>query len=128
MFLIILMYICLDRVKDKGFLTYVYSALTVSGFCLAAHFGNVDYGMSAICAASALYYIKERTTAYLLAIASLTVLLDPTEILAVPSLLFVQAYNGTKGRQSKYFFYIFYPTHLIILKLIYFIFVYKFPK
>lgn len=31
------------------------------------------------------------------------------------SVLFINAYNGLRGNQYKYFFYLFYPIHLIIL-------------
>lgn len=119
MFLVIVMYICLDAVRAKGSLVFAYSALIVSGFCLVAYFGHVDYGVPAICSALALYLIKDRTKAYLAVIVILTVLFSPVEALALPSLFLIRAYNGTKGKQIKYFFYVFYPIHFIILRLIY---------
>lgn len=125
MFIIIVMYICLDKVKEKGKLqnekgvTFAYSLLIVCGCSLVAFFGHVDYGVPAICAAFAMYLIQNRTIAYASAIAFLSILFSPVEALALPSVLLVRAYNGLKGKQIKYFFYVFYPAHLIILRLLY---------
>lgn len=44
------------------------------------------------------------------------------EFLSMPgsflSLLPLSCYNGTRGKQQKYFFYLFYPVHLVLLSLI----------
>ena len=41
---------------------------------------------------------------------------------ALASLVFVLFYNGTKGRNLKWFFYIIYPAHLLVLFGIWFLF------
>lgn len=40
------------------------------------------------------------------------------EAFAILGLIFCFSYNGQRGRGSKWFFYAFYPTHLLILGLI----------
>ena len=44
-----------------------------------------------------------------------TILMNSTVLLALP-LLYL--YNGEKGKQTKYGFYIFYPAHLLVLGLV----------
>lgn len=40
------------------------------------------------------------------------------EPIALLSLIFIKFYNGKRGAKLKYFFYIFYPGHLLILSII----------
>lgn len=42
-------------------------------------------------------------------------IIQPFSMLAI---LLISLYNGDRGRNAKYFFYIFYPAHLIILQVI----------
>lgn len=47
--------------------------------------------------------------------------LPDTQLFSLISLVFIFMYNGEKGRSMKYFFYLFYPIHFFILKVIKFI-------
>ena len=40
------------------------------------------------------------------------------EISAAIDMLFVKLYNGEKGLNLKYIFYLFYPVHLLVLVLL----------
>ena len=40
------------------------------------------------------------------------------ELYAAPAFFLLACYNGKRGRQHKYFFYFFYPVHLLILWLV----------
>lgn len=40
------------------------------------------------------------------------------QIFSIFSLLFIKAYNKKQGRKMKYFFYFFYPAHIILLYII----------
>jgi hypothetical protein len=42
-------------------------------------------------------------------------LVSELEIAALPDVILIAFYNGTRGKQMKYFFYAFYPVHLLIL-------------
>lgn len=103
----------------------------------AAEMINTDYGAYGVLLIFIFYYFrkrpKQRFIAFvLLAIANVAFTyikagygFHPAMIAAVlPALLPVlalipiQIYNGERGKQPKYFFYLFYPVHLLILYLI----------
>lgn len=67
-----------------------------------------------------------RLIGFLLSIAVLTLFSSALEIVAVSDIIFIMLYNGKRGRQQRYFFYIFYPAHLFLLRIIYyFVFLYR---
>lgn len=46
------------------------------------------------------------------------VLLSDSQLFSFLDLLLIQEYNNKRGRSAKYFFYAFYPVHLLVLYLI----------
>ena len=45
------------------------------------------------------------------------------EMVGLPVFALLHFYNGERGRQAKYFFYVFYPAHLALLALIRYLFI-----
>jgi len=41
------------------------------------------------------------------------------QFFALLSFLFIKLYDGSQGPKLKYFFYLFYPVHLLILGLLF---------
>jgi hypothetical protein len=78
-----------------------------------------DYGASGIFAIYILYlFYGQRMVGFATSVLALGLLSGPIELAALLMLIPLYFYNGTRGRQMKYFFYAFYPVHLLLLALI----------
>ncbi|MCD7806479.1 MAG: conjugal transfer protein TraX [Lachnospiraceae bacterium] len=76
---------------------------------------NTDYGGWGVAVIYIFYLLHDRKTlAAAVGVGALTVM-QSIEIFGFPGIFAIHAYNGTRGRQMKYFFYVFYPVHLLIL-------------
>lgn len=90
--------------------------------CALAHFLHTDYGFSGVLAIVVCYIVKKRGGKYVGQMAAPVIvlsLMNMFEAVAFLDLALVASYHGKKGKNiGKYFFYIFYPAHLLILGLI----------
>ena len=95
------------------------TSIVLAGMFLAEYILCTDYGASGVATIVVLYLLKNyRLTGFAVAIIILGLLTSTVEWLALLMLLPLKFYNGTRGKQVKYFFYAFYPAHLLILSLI----------
>jgi len=77
----------------------------------AAELLHTDYGWYGIVLITVLYLFHENRKQLCISGAVLSLLELPASLAFLP----VFYYNGRRGKQSKYFFYIFYPAHLLAL-------------
>ena len=108
---------------SKGIENYLYKIISYSLiYILFAFFSlilNVDYqalGISLIF----VFYLSPKIwlsfVLYLLIIFSFST--NNLQFYSLLSFIFIYQYNGKKGKSIKYFFYLYYPLHLMFLKII----------
>lgn len=102
----------LNRHKIRGgWNVYFFAPLVVIAGALAAYWLNTDYSYWGILLISIFYFLKsQRVMAGIVGF-----LIMCWESACFPAFLLIQCYNGKRGMRLKYFFYIFYPAHLLIL-------------
>ena len=119
---------CYELLREKG-LGFL-SVLPLAVACVGAAFLNTDYSATGVLCIFLFYVSAQkdffvRLPVYALAIATLSINITSSgigfvdvELLALISLIPIFLYNGEKGfKMNKYFFYAFYPAHMLILKL-----------
>ncbi len=85
---------------------------------LAGYFLKRDYGYWGVLTIVIMYFFRKRKMlSTTLGCVTLTVM-SLMEITAFFAMIPIYFYNGTRGIRMKYFFYLFYPVHLLILYLI----------
>lgn len=114
----------IDCFKEDGSLNYatlllrsminmlvIFACMFVAEYLL-----KTDYGAAGIIAIVLLYLLRSHPkTAFFITVIMLAVLSSELEIIALAAVPLLAYYNGTRGKQMKYFFYAFYPVHLLIL-------------
>lgn len=114
-----------NKYKKEVFLSNLFNALVTIGFCIVAVLLRTDYDMKGILLIAAFYLF--RGSKIMIAICLLIIIgtFYPSsngnvniETFALLGLIPIAFYKGKKGKNIKYFFYIFYPAHLLILWII----------
>ena len=117
-----------DKCNNKilGFLFVILTSI-------AGELINVDYGAFGVLLIFSFYFFKDKKIKMVISTILLCFINYIPNIIATPSLylhylncifftllslIFILFYNKKEGPKSKYFFYIFYPLHLLILYII----------
>ncbi len=79
----------------------------------AAYFGRTDYDVSGVFLILIFYLFRESRG--LACLCGYLCMLH--EMWCFPAFVLLYFYNGAKGKGSKYFYYVFYPAHLVLLAL-----------
>lgn len=80
---------------------------------------NSDYGIGGVVAIIIMYLLgTHKLIGFALAVIWLGLACGHSEWYALADLVPLYFYHGRQGRKMKYFFYIFYPAHLLIIRLI----------
>ncbi len=93
---------------------FLLYAVVIAAFALLAWVCRTDYSYKGILALALLYIVRFSPPLTLVGTA-VAFLWEPT---ALFSLIPLALYNGKKGHAPKYFFYLFYPVHLLLLYLL----------
>ncbi len=108
----------LVEVKFKNKLVYIniLNALITIAFSFIAAVLRTDYGFMGILIIVAFYLF--RGSKIMLALALVVISGSIIQGFSVLSMIPIWFYNGKKGKSLKYFFYAFYPAHILALYLI----------
>ncbi|MGV8982505.1 TraX family protein [Clostridium sp.] len=125
------------RVWDKGE-ARSGKIIAILSLGILAQIFSTDYGIYGVAMIVAFYVFRDskiktiisQTSVFIIFYASqiiLAILSYPgisiklvwfNQALSLLSLIFIFSYNGNKGKNLKYLFYTFYPTHLLVIGLI----------
>lgn len=115
---------------SKGIENYLYKtvfySLTYILFALFSIILNVDYQALGISLVFIFYLVPNLYLSFLLYLLAVTFLATNTiQFYSLLSFLFIYLYNDKKGNNIKYFFYLYYPFHILILKILEILIIYK---
>lgn len=107
-----------DHLAVRFALVLVPGGIVTYLICRLAMWGGFDYSYGGVlCILILFLFYRVRDFSLMAAWLWLTYY-NQNELLALTGFLMIRCYNGKRGKQHKYFFYLFYPGHLLLLYLI----------
>ena len=103
------------KCKEKPALVLPLRLFIIFGFLLLAELFRTDYSYVGVLAILVMYELRQKPALQMIAGCLTLCISSPTELYALIGVLPVCFYNHKRGHQMKYFFYLFYPVHLILL-------------
>lgn len=98
--------------KSMVYLNIINALITI-GLSIVAALLRTDYGFMGVLLIVAFYLF--RGSKPLLVISMIIISGDINQAFSALSIIPIAFYNGKKGKSMKYFFYAFYPAHILIL-------------
>ena len=93
--------------------------LIAAGVYIAEFMLFTDYGAAGVITIVVMYLLRRAPLlGFSLAVLALTAMTNSNEIVALLGLVPLFRYTGARGKKVKYFFYVFYPAHLLFFWLI----------
>lgn len=105
----------IQKCKQHTVLKVILSIAIVAVGCILAILLKTDYDMSGVITIFIMYLLRKYKTATIYGGCMSLTLFNLFEAYAFVDIIPVALYNGTRGLKMKYFFYIFYPAHLLLL-------------
>ena len=99
------------RYAEKKPLWIIGDAVCVAAGMGLAYLMHTDYSYKGIACIMILYFFRRNKVLQMVA-GALSFLWEEPAMLAFP---IISLYNGQRGMKMKYFFYLFYPLHLLLL-------------
>ena len=101
----------------------IAAILCAAALAAAAHYLETDYGAMGVALILVMALLRDKPRLRDLAAFGVLAAMIPfgshwIELFGALAFPLFHLYNGERGRQSKYFFYVFYPTHLLLLSLL----------
>ena len=108
--------------RKKPFEELSRLALTLTAlmiFMLGASFLATDYNAGGVLAIAVAYACRQSKIKTIIGtVITLALTCGFIEAVAIVDYFIIAKYNGERGKSMKYFFYVFYPCHLLIIALI----------
>ena len=104
-----------SRVRQRVSSNSIPALLAAAPFVALAELGRTDYGAWGAGLVLVLYLLRDREGWRNAASALILFGASELEVVGYVDFALFHFYNGRRGRQPKYFFYVFYPAHLLLL-------------
>ena len=107
----------IEKKYNKSMITVnILNALITLVACFVAVILRTDYHILGILLIAAYYLFRGSNV--LLVISTLIIIGSTIQAFSALSIILIKFYNGKRGKNIKYFFYVFYPAHLLLLYII----------
>lgn len=114
----LLMQLAWEKIEPLFFRIFTMIAIAIF-FLVLAEVCHTDYGGWGVLTVVLMYALRSWRVAAGAAGCTVLTLSQPIEGWTFCILPLLALYNGKRGKQRKFFFYIYYPAHLLILYLVY---------